>query len=242
MSLLSSATVWTNDNVQPKKRVSTMKKSLKSNTLYDSQNIEGSSFSQNDINSYNSEIEMTDGIKSLQSYNNNKVDRVNELINKITYENDGNKLADFQPLTNPVLNKKKDIEGSSQSIKYSANDILPVNPSLTIPVPPSSKIILNNEYSSNGNLGNYSNYKSVYQSNESNDEKPYYAKMGKKIDANNGIDNQLLEKINYMIYLLEEQKNEKTNNVTEEFVLYVFLGVFIIFTVDSFTRVGKYVR
>jgi hypothetical protein len=130
-------------------------------------------------------------------------------------------------------------------MKYSANDILPVNPALTIPVPPSSKILLNNDYSSNSNLGNYSNYKSVYQSNDSNDttqEKPYYARMGKNSNTNGMMDNQLLEKINYMIYLLEEQKNEKTSNVTEEFVLYVFLGVFIIFTVDSFTRVGKYVR
>ena len=45
-----------------------------------------------------------------------------------------------------------------------------------------------------------------------------------------------------MINLLEEQQDEKTNNVTEEVVLYSFLGVFIIFIVDSFSRVGKYVR
>ena len=52
----------------------------------------------------------------------------------------------------------------------------------------------------------------------------------------------LLQKINYMINLLEEQQDEKTNNVTEEVVLYSFLGIFIIFVVDSFARVGKYVR
>ena len=52
----------------------------------------------------------------------------------------------------------------------------------------------------------------------------------------------LLEKLNYMINLLEEQQDEKTNNVTEEVVLYSFLGIFIIFIVDSFSRVGKYVR
>jgi hypothetical protein len=51
-----------------------------------------------------------------------------------------------------------------------------------------------------------------------------------------------MEKINYMIHLLEEQQMEKTANITEEFILYIFLGVFVIFTVDSFTRVGKYVR
>lgn len=52
----------------------------------------------------------------------------------------------------------------------------------------------------------------------------------------------LLQKINYMINLLEEKQDEKTNNVTEEIILYSFLGIFIIFIVDSFTRVGKYVR
>ena len=52
----------------------------------------------------------------------------------------------------------------------------------------------------------------------------------------------LLKKINYMINLLEEHQDEKTNNVTEEVVLYSFLGIFIIFVVDSFARVGKYVR
>jgi hypothetical protein len=51
-----------------------------------------------------------------------------------------------------------------------------------------------------------------------------------------------LEKINYMIYLLEQQQNEKTDNITEEFILYSFLGIFIIFVVDSFARAGKYTR
>jgi hypothetical protein len=52
----------------------------------------------------------------------------------------------------------------------------------------------------------------------------------------------LIEKLNYMINLLEEQQDQRTDNVTEEVVLYSFLGVFIIFVIDSFARVGKYVR
>jgi hypothetical protein len=54
--------------------------------------------------------------------------------------------------------------------------------------------------------------------------------------------NNIMTKLNYMIHLLEEQKDERTNNVTEEVVLYSFLGIFVIFIVDSFVRVGKYVR
>ena len=52
----------------------------------------------------------------------------------------------------------------------------------------------------------------------------------------------LIDKLNYMINLLEEQQDEKTNNITEEIILYSFLGIFIIFIVDSFSRVGKYTR
>ncbi len=52
----------------------------------------------------------------------------------------------------------------------------------------------------------------------------------------------LIQKLNYMINLLEEKQDERTGNVTEEVVLYSFLGIFIIFIVDSFARSGKYRR
>ena len=52
----------------------------------------------------------------------------------------------------------------------------------------------------------------------------------------------LEKKVNYMIHLLEDQKDERTEGITEEIVLYCFLGVFIIFVLDSFAKVGKYVR
>lgn len=48
-----------------------------------------------------------------------------------------------------------------------------------------------------------------------------------------------LEKLNYLIYLLEEQQKEQTGSVTEEFVLYCLFGVFVIFVVDAFARYGK---
>lgn len=55
-------------------------------------------------------------------------------------------------------------------------------------------------------------------------------------------DKTTTDKLNYIITLLEEQQDQRTNHVTEEIVLYSFLGVFMIFIVDSFVRVGKYVR
>ena len=53
---------------------------------------------------------------------------------------------------------------------------------------------------------------------------------------------QLMEKLNYMIHLLEEQQKEPTQNILEEFVLYGLLGVFMIYLVDSFAKAGKYIR
>ena len=58
-----------------------------------------------------------------------------------------------------------------------------------------------------------------------------------------GSDQQrLLDKINYMIHLLEQQQNEKTNNSLEEFVMFSMVGIFIIYVLDSFTRSARYTR
>jgi hypothetical protein len=70
---------------------------------------------------------------------------------------------------------------------------------------------------------------------------PYFNQVGSHNNDTNNRD-QLLEKLNYMIHLLEEQKDEKTGHVMEEIILYSFLGVFIIFIIDSFARAGKYTR
>jgi hypothetical protein len=82
--------------------------------------------------------------------------------------------------------------------------------------------------------------------------KQYYEQFVPHMDAmtaslgNNGAvgagSGALIEKLNYIIHMLEEKRDEKTGHVMEELVLYCFLGVFVIFVVDSFARAGKYVR
>ena len=52
----------------------------------------------------------------------------------------------------------------------------------------------------------------------------------------------LINKLDKILVLLEENRDEKTGHVTEELILYSFIGVFMIFIVDSFARAGKYVR
>jgi hypothetical protein len=91
---------------------------------------------------------------------------------------------------------------------------------------------------------NFQNKASVPTTDSPN--KMYYKEramdMGQSAGYGNGSNDVLLNKINYMINLLEDQQDERTNNVTEEVVLYSFLGIFMIFLVDSFARVGKYTR
>jgi len=55
-------------------------------------------------------------------------------------------------------------------------------------------------------------------------------------------ESNLTEKLNYMIYLLEEQRDEKTGQITEELILYVFLGIFTLFVLDTFVKHGRYTR
>lgn len=58
----------------------------------------------------------------------------------------------------------------------------------------------------------------------------------------NSNNSSLEEKLNKILALLEEQQLQKTQNVTEEVILYSFFGIFIIYLVDSFKRIGKYTR
>jgi len=75
--------------------------------------------------------------------------------------------------------------------------------------------------------------------NNNGQSRMYGQNMG---SGGGGARDPLLEKLNHVIHLLEEQQDDKTSHVTEEIILYFLLGVFVIFIVDSFTRLGKYTR
>jgi len=42
--------------------------------------------------------------------------------------------------------------------------------------------------------------------------------------------------------MFEEQKEIRTNQKNEEVILYCFLGIFVIYVLDSFVYIGKYKR
>jgi hypothetical protein len=124
-----------------------------------------------------------------------------------------NKISEPLPFPpNPIVQKKPDSNGS-------------MNPT---PI----------KYSPVVNEPNYGNYRQVYDQPVSRLERPapYYAKSGSsEMD-------RILERLNHLTMMMEEQRAEKTAHIGEEFVLYTMVGVFVIYIVDSFSRVGKYTR
>jgi len=101
----------------------------------------------------------------------------------------------------------------------------------------------NNTILGNSGKSQYSNFQDSYKSNleylNNLNEKQGFANSSSSTNFDN---NQLISKLNYITHLLEEQHNEKTNHITEELILYLFLGIFIIFVLDSFVRASKYIR
>ena len=54
--------------------------------------------------------------------------------------------------------------------------------------------------------------------------------------------NIINNKLDYLITLLEEQKEVRTDTILEELILYIFFGIFIIYIINSFTKVKHYSR
>jgi hypothetical protein len=115
----------------------------------------------------------------------------------------------------------------------------------------SNNIIGNNIIGSDNDKNNGANLETSNLLNGSNFLKNELSKYSDSYKLNynasqnnthNYDNNKLLSKLDYVIHLLEEQHNEKTNYITEELILYLFLGIFILFVLDSFARASKYVR
>lgn len=165
---------------------------------------------------------MSESLKEVKKENENRNAAIHKIINEMDSAESLEEekiLEDFEPMPNPLINHKKDLE---------------------------SKKIFDPNYNQNKNTFAASRYQTNNMSNYSTIYQP--PPLINKIEGFNNMNSQqpnedlLMKKINYMINLLEEQQHEKTNNITEEFILYVFLGIFTIYIVDSFSRSGKYRR
>ena len=216
-SLIASASPWNNDtsdNGTTRKRIPTMRKTVKIRPY------------ARDILSQADEAETIEGMSNIEdteSSNDAHSSKVNDIINQMSSvnpDNDGSSLADFKPPPMPLQNVKKDhvpdIDSNKQTPAFVSSQVIP---------------------------SDYNNYHNAYSPSITNSQ-PYYSKMGSLGNYSESpiYDSRVSEKINYMIHLLEGQEAERTANVTEEFILYTFLGVFIIYICDSFSRGGRYVR
>ena len=183
-------------------------------------------------------------------------EKVNSVLEKIhssqkTEDNDNDtNLGDFNPPPKPESSGVNKKIATEQMMNMTNQNDLMFRTLGRAPQP-------NYEGGDDLDLNDYS----IYGNNKTNDEyykrvipgytqqknpvnKPYYstANYSQPVVQEFASQDVLLQKLNYMITLLEDQQDERTNNVTEEVVLYSFLGIFIIFIADTFVKAGKYVR
>jgi hypothetical protein len=187
----------------------------------------------------------------IENFDTNKVNSVLQQIHNNTSDDDDDKDS-FNPPPKP--------ESAGVQKTFSTNKMNEsfggMNNSLGITVGKSPSP--NYDNTNNLDLNDYNNYgdsktneeyyKRVlpgYSSQKDLANRPYYPyRNPNNVNTTDEYASQdlLLKKLNYMITLLEEQQDEKTSNVTEEVILYSFLGIFIIFIADTFVKAGKYTR
>lgn len=194
--------------------------------------------------------------------NNAAAPNIQEILNKIqkfdSMDGGGGALADFRPPPPPEIHGRLRTQQpiGSQYVESmvsgsgnggsgnggggsggSSEDNIPIY----TPAPPISKIAAAND------LGLYTNYHTGYEPPKNLMSIGLGTRSGGGGGGTHGsgldtISSTLMEKLNHIIHMLEEQQHERTSNVTEELILYTFLGVFIIFMCDTFARAGKYYR
>ena len=202
---------------------------------------------------YSNSSNSSNGSNSSSNFNKDKVNSVLEEMHNNTEDSNSN-IPNFNPPPNPESSGvERTLTNESMQNMTNQNNMNMYNILGKSPQP---------NYDNENNL-DLNNYRTNYGDSKSADD--YYKKMlpniqgipqrnplnkqyysqnyyNEPMSSGNTQQDMLLQKLNYMINLLEEKQDERTNNVTEEVVLYSFLGIFIIFVIDSFARVGKYVR
>jgi hypothetical protein len=216
---------------------------------------ENSNGDDNLINKKKQTHNKTQKTYSKDNFNSDKVNSVLEKIHNNSKLEDDEKdnLGEFNPPPPPQsagVTRTENTTENMMNMSNQQNNIM----FRTLGRSPQPNNEDTNEYELNNYTNNYIDGKNaddyynnvlpsyIHNRNINPANKPYYKSNYTNLSNPDTNQDVLLQKINYMINLLEEQQDEKTNNVTEEVVLYSFLGIFIIFIVDSFAKVGKYVR
>lgn len=190
-----------------------------------------SEFNNNDSNPIQKKRENIKN-RTLKRRDSNKSNpKIEAMIRKIHEDENDDDLSEFQPLGPPSSAgmERLDSEGMEVGLEQRLNE--------------QKNFQLSYDNQNNNNIQeNFTQLPSEYAKQYYQQYVPYFNQMSDDMSPNGANKDELLNKLNQIIYLLEEQQDEKTGHVTEELILYSFLGIFIIFIVDSFARVGKYVR
>ena len=170
----------------------------------------------------NKTLKRREGFKS-----NPKIEAMVKKIHDDEEEDNDNDLSEFQPMGNPQSASRERMENNGTDM----DEIME-----------SQQMLPPHQQSKQSIQENFTQLPSEYAKQYYQQYVPYF-NQGSDDATPPGVNkDDLLTKMNQIIYLLEEQQDESTGHVTEELILYSFLGIFIIFIVDSFARVGKYVR
>lgn len=201
-------------------------------------------FSDNVVDNSNSNNQGSQVSQGSQG-NQEKIENISNLISKLhTSSDDDNEDNNFRELLNEHENANGTGTGTGTGTKKISQTYGTVKLGSVIDDE------LNKMQSVNDNNITNATYLNSHQNNSFSNLDESYSKTFENYDFNslnkgtglNLDNNKLLSKLDYIVHLLEEQRGEKTNHITEELVLYLFLGIFIIFVLDSFARASKYVR
>jgi hypothetical protein len=176
--------------------------------------------------------------------------KINSILNKITSFSTDDKLGDFNPMPYPATITKKNADQpllSEEPVNVPANPLMPKITNSINGIAVSNNAPKMNSASAyyrptEATGPQYASYRDAYgKEGLTGTREPYYSKMG--ISGGTGSSgDKMMDRLNYMTQMLESMQMEKTNHITEEFVLYSLLGVFMIYIVDGFSRGGKYIR
>ena len=211
MSLIMTSSNWISGE-QPKKRVPTIRKTIKKTTpTIETDDYDSTETMYNDM--------MIDD--EVQNTRNAKVNELLEKMSSLKTNDDGDYLENFTPLSYPEQDEDVKVE----------NSILPSDYTMQ------RRHVSNTNFTADRPSNIHSDFNRIYDVTTS---KPFYT-AGTGLGKDSKSD-KITDRLGYIVHLLEQQQNEKTDNVLEECVLYVLLGTFVIFVVDSFSRGGKYIR
>jgi len=269
MSLLLNASPWTSTSDISKKRIPTIKKSFKTPFLennlnketeeitpsinkqpqQNTKNIEGYSLYENNTSQYNNTLTDPTTIDQHLMVQETKNNKINQLLENMSIQNVGDSLYNYNSPSTSDLNSVNEIDTINRAVPiFQRNneiigkgivDSTDINTSNTIRGR-GGGIPSNYEFNTPNNLANLVNYSKAYEIPK--ESRPYYTQKMGISSSNDSFEEKILDKIQYLTHLMEEIQSEKTANITEEFVLYTMLGVFVIYVVDAFSKSGKYIR